>query len=333
LQASPPRNGEIGVAWSIRDDNLDLALPEALKLEYRPNGGAWLPVSINLNANQHYWNPVGAGPWEVRMKARDRAGNIGEGTTTVNANGGPAVGGVVPEPVRKDPPQFGNDRPVSNIPNAPTESQVRYVNKMLVALDYQIKEEGPSGVSKVELWYTEDGRSWNKGGEYEHNKEESKLPFRAAREALYGIALIAKSGVGLGDPPPQVGDRPHLWIEVDTTKPEVQLSQVVVGRGSEKGNLTLQWKAFDKNLTKTPVTISYGKDANGPWTPFAEKIANSGKHTWKMPAEVPYQFFVRVEAIDKAGNVGEAITPDAVKVDLSNPKVNIINVQPATTPP
>ena len=181
--------------------------------------------------------------------------------------------------------------------------------------------------------YTEDGRSWNKGGEYDHNKDEPKLPFRAAREALYGISLIAKSGVGLGDAPPQVGDRPHLWIEVDTTKPEVQLSQVVVGRGAEKGSLTLQWKAFDKNLTRTPMTISYAKEAAGPWTPFAEKIANNGRHTWKMPAEVPYQFFVRVEAIDKAGNIGEAITPDAVKVDLSNPKVNIINVQPATTPP
>ena len=39
-----------------------------------------------------------------------------------------------------------------------------------------------------------------------------------------------------------------------------------------------------------------------------------------MPDGLPYQFFVRVEAIDLAGNVGEAITLERVKVDLSLPK-------------
>jgi hypothetical protein len=43
---------------------------------------------------------------------------------------------------------------------------------------------------------------------------------------------------------------------------------------------------------------------------------------------LPYQFFVRVEAVDLAGNVGEAITLDKVKVDLSLPKAQIRAIEP-----
>ena len=49
-----------------------------------------------------------------------------------------------------------------------------------------------------------------------------------------------------------------------------------------------------------------------------------------MPAEgVPYQFHVKVEALDLAGNIGEAVTPELIKVDLSTPKVRILNVEPS----
>jgi len=47
-----------------------------------------------------------------------------------------------------------------------------------------------------------------------------------------------------------------------------------------------------------------------------------------MPDQLPFQFYVRVEAIDLAGNIGEAITFDRVKVDLSLPKAQILKVEP-----
>ena len=49
---------------------------------------------------------------------------------------------------------------------------------------------------------------------------------------------------------------------------------------------------------------------------------------WTLPEGVPYQFHVRVEAVDQAGNVGEAVTESLVKVDLALPKVRILNVEP-----
>jgi hypothetical protein len=49
-----------------------------------------------------------------------------------------------------------------------------------------------------------------------------------------------------------------------------------------------------------------------------------------MPQRVPYQFYVRVEAVDLAGNIGAAVTPQMVRVDLSQPRVNILKIEPAT---
>ena len=41
------------------------------------------------------------------------------------------------------------------------------------------------------------------------------------------------------------------------------------------------------------------------------------------------QFHIKIEAIDEAGNLGDAATESQVKVDLSQPKVKILTVEPA----
>jgi hypothetical protein len=42
--------------------------------------------------------------------------------------------------------------------------------------------------------------------------------------------------------------------------------------------------------------------------------------------DLPFEFFVRVEAIDEAGNKGYAQTKDTVKVDLKIPKIDTLDV-------
>lgn len=331
LQALPPRGNEVGVSWEIRDDNLDLALPDALRLEYRAAGNpSWIPLSVSSIARQHYWNPLGPGLVEVRLRARDRAGNFGDAVTTVNTNGN--AGGNLQIPPNPGP-QDNNPGPVERPPeifNPPTEQERRLVNSKRINLNYELKEVGPSGVSSVELWFTLDGRSWNKYPlRFGEDANQKNITFDVAGEGLYGLTLVAKSGVGLGDRPPQIGDRPHIWIEVDTTKPVVQLQSVVVGQGLEKGKVNIAWSARDKNLHREPITLSYAQQATGPWTPITQKLANTGRYVWTLPESVPYQFHVKVEAADLAGNIGEAQTTEQIKVDLALPKVRILNVEPA----
>src|SRR5262245_5576784 len=101
LQALPSRLGEVGVSWDIRDDNLDLTLPDSLRLEYRGAGGQWLMLPVQPGANQYYWNPPGGGAVEVRLRARDRAGNWGEAATSVGLAGNPPPnpGNLGPGPI------------------------------------------------------------------------------------------------------------------------------------------------------------------------------------------------------------------------------------------
>ena len=78
LRPLAPRQGEIGVAWKVSDDNLDLT---SFRLEYkRADEMTWLKLAMHPGKNEHYWDPQSKLAVEVRLRARDRAGN----TTTVS---------------------------------------------------------------------------------------------------------------------------------------------------------------------------------------------------------------------------------------------------------
>src|SRR5262249_31851408 len=82
LRGLPPREGEVGVEWDVRDDNLDAG---GLRLEYRlPAVAEWVPLGGDLAVSgQRYWKPAAPGLVEVRLKARDRADNWSEEKTTL----------------------------------------------------------------------------------------------------------------------------------------------------------------------------------------------------------------------------------------------------------
>lgn len=318
LQPLAPRGGEVGVAWDIRDENLDLSLPDALRLEYRLAGGTvWQTLPRNPAATQHFWRPEVNTPLDVRLRARDRAGNWGDATTSVSLGG--SGGAFNQKPPENDSQSLTNNQ----------DPERRFVGSKRVSLTYEVTELGPSGISQLELWFTQDGRSWNKYPSKLTEDPQKSVSFELAGEGIYGLSLVAKSGVGLGERPPQIGDRPQVWVEVDLSKPVVQLYNVIVGQGMDKGKLTITWAARDKNLQPLPITISYTRAANEPWTPVVPNLPNTGRYVWNMPDGLPYQFHVRVEAIDLAGNIGEATTEQMVKVDLSQPKAKILTVEPS----
>jgi hypothetical protein len=200
------------------------------------------------------------------------------------------------------------------------------INSKRIRLNYEVKEVGRSGIGGVELWYTRDGRTWQK---YPGVSQSSPCAVDVDDENLYGFTLVARSGAGVGKQPPQPGDTPQVWVEVDVTKPVVRLLGVEAGSSSKSGTVSILWSATDKNLHAAPITLCYATQSSGPWVPIASHLANTGRYVWKLPAEIPNRFFVRVEAIDRAGNIGAAQTPSAVLGDLSQPSVEIINVSAA----
>ena len=83
LTVLPTKGNSIGVCWDIREDNPDLDLAESTILEYRQIGTEnWQNLTMAPIACEHYWNATEV--VEVRLRVRDRAGNWGEGSITVN---------------------------------------------------------------------------------------------------------------------------------------------------------------------------------------------------------------------------------------------------------
>jgi hypothetical protein len=300
------------VEWDVRDDHLDL---ESLRLEYRPvGGGEWQPLSITKGAvGQRAWNPTTNVTLEVRLQVKDLAGNPGEGHTTV-------VPGAAPRPAGGATADAG-----------PGATNVRMVNSKRISINYELKEVGKSGIAVVELWYTRnEGRSWQKYDE--KTTPQSPYVVTVNDEGLYGFTLVAKNRAGGGEPPPKVGDSPQVWVEVDLTKPVVHIGSVDVGRGAEAGTLTINYTATDKNIARQPISLSYAEKPDGPWTPIIQGEENTGRYVWRMPESVPFEFHVRVDAMDRAGNVGRAESAKPVIVDLSQPKVQVIGIDPAANP-
>ena len=198
------------------------------------------------------------------------------------------------------------------------------VNSRRVHLNFAISEVGPSGVSSVELWATRDGKSWQR---YSNEPPPSgPLVVHVAEEGLYGFSIVVRNGLGLASPAPKHGEAPQMWIEVDETKPVVKMTECHVGKGPDAGMLYVQWEATDLHMKDKPITICTSKSKDGPWTPAVTGLPNTGKMDWTMPKDMPYEFYVRVEATDRAGNVGQVTTHEPMKVDTCRPRGTIISV-------
>src|SRR5262249_27082974 len=161
-----------------------------------------------------------------------------------------------------------------------------------------------------ELWYTRDGKTWQK--DEAAVRKGPPYTIEVPEEGMYGFTLVAKNGVGIGKQPPQPGDMPQVWVEVDLNKPTVSLLGGKHGVGTKAREITINWSAHDRNLARRPITLSYSEHADGPWLPLAANIENSGQYVWQMPSSGPATFFTRVEAVDLVGNVGSSQSAKAL---------------------
>jgi hypothetical protein len=294
--------------WDVREDNPDLL---SLRADYRSTGDRdWLPLQIPPRlAGQFPWNPTGKGPWEVRLQMRDKAGNLGEQVTTIAAAGSRPDAGPAP-------------------PSPPRSNFVR-VNSKQIQLNYKVDVVGKSDISTVEIWRTEDdGRTWK--ADVTNAPKQGPFTVTAPREGIFGFYVVPVSGVGLSEPPVN-GTPPQVTVEVDLTPPVVNLlGPPLVGTGADLNKVTIRYQAADKNFGPTPIKILW-RDAKVPsseWAEVASNLTNEGFYVWNVPDSVPaHQFFIKVEAVDLAGNVGSAVTPVSVKVDPIKPKASIIGVE------
>lgn len=205
------------------------------------------------------------------------------------------------------------------------EPQTQWFNNNLVVINYEIKDVGSSGISGVDLWYKQPGQAWTKVEVSSH--EKSPYVVEVKEEGVYGFTLIARNGDGNSLPPPQDDDPPQIWAAVDTTKPAVKLAMAEGVATSQGRKALLSWQAQDTNLPPAAVRLAYAEREAGPWVVFASGLENKGSFVWDVPAALRHCLFVRVAAVDRAGNVGFAQPPGALFADPLKPSIAIVSVE------
>jgi hypothetical protein len=264
-----------------------------------------MPLRPKLLDRAHFsWNPIYESTIDVRLSVADLAGNM-------------ASKMVQTKPV----PGKGGATKVA----APGTPKVIHVRSKTFKINYKLDNVGASRVKHVELWLTRDKQSWVNHSTVKEDKLDKPVEIRVVAAGRYGFTLRPVSGVDRADDPPGIGQQPQIWVEVDETKPVVEIQDVIVGEEADAGFMTVKFRAQDKFLRDAPITVLHASKKDGPWEVLETNLRNSG--TVRLSTkDRGFQFFLKVEAIDEAGNRGEAIWPEPVKVDLSKPKVKDLSV-------
>ncbi len=207
-----------------------------------------------------------------------------------------------------------------------SSGRFRAVKSHRFEINYRIDDVGPSGVSSVELFITQNnGQKWYKYGD--DADRQSPFVVDVPEDGLYGFAIRVRSGAGLADDPPQSGEEPSIVLIVDRTPPVAQLMPVQQGAGGAMNKITISWRVTDDNPSDKPISLSYAANPNGPWEPICGWQQDTGSYAWQVGAGVPSRLYVRLVVRDAAGNHSFVDTPQPVLVDLSKPTARIVDVE------
>lgn len=211
--------------------------------------------------------------------------------------------------------------------NGPTKTNTQIISTKRFRLNYDINAIDPSGVGKVDLYITQDkGRSWVLWGQDPDN--QSPFPVEVQDQGLYGFRVVVHSKDGLVGTGPSSGDDADMWVRVDTQTPLAQITSVPYGRGNEAGRLVINYRVSDEFLTLRPLRISYSRSPQGPWTIIEDNLRNEGRYLWKVDRAVPDRIFLKIDAMDQAGNVGTHLLSQSVDVSGLVPRGTIHGVEP-----
>lgn len=170
---------------------------------------------------------------------------------------------------------------------------------------------------RVALWWTDDnGRNWHKEGYF--GRGQSYFPFEASCDGDYGVRFV---GPGQ-DPAEHTPAYPVRVYHVDTAAPALEVWLEPQQTWYQVGEpVTITWRAVDPHLVESPVRIGLLLDFSSDESRMIElqrDLPDAGSFTFELPGYAfDHEVWFRVEAADRAGNVGLAYTHALQVVDLT----------------
>ena len=201
--------------------------------------------------------------------------------------------------------------------------------------DYAVDtEDAAGGIGQVELWGTRDGGvTWQRVAVDEDRTSPIDVSLNEA--GLHGFRLeLAPAGAEVL--PPRSGDAPQCWVGVDEVPPMVSIQSVI--RSSESAptgeeTIAISYASDDPLIVPRGVRVQFSPNPSGPWATIVEGQESTGRYLWKPDRTVPARAYLRVEASDSAGNVGAAVTPDAVLIGGGRPTGQLRSLRPLPPTP
>jgi hypothetical protein len=206
------------------------------------------------------------------------------------------------------------------------EPKLHVVNGWHFILRYTLNRPALLNATGIALWYREGTGEWSKAGQ--HAVSEPAVSLRVAHDGRYDVLLIPEGG--RGSRVPQASDRPLARVEVDTTAPTVAVLDTAEDTDSRGRTLLIRWQTRDQNLGERPVRLSFAPNLDGPWKPIATDLTPTGSCVWRPPDMGMDGVFVRVQAVDLAGNASEARTPQRVLGSLTTVSAKLSACEPIT---
>jgi hypothetical protein len=133
----------------------------------------------------------------------------------------------------------------------------------------------------------------------------------ASADGDYAARITATDGAGNT----QQTDTNQLTL--DTTAPSVTVGNPNGGETFQGGDtVTITWTADDatSGLTAAPITIEYSTDGGTTWSTIATGEADDGSYDWTVPNTATQDALVRVNATDRAGNVGSDASDNTFRI-------------------
>lgn len=201
------------------------------------------------------------------------------------------------------PPQELTPEPKVNV-NDP----LHYFTKGNVVMIRRPEGYTPEEIPRVAIWYTDNnGFHWNKAGYF--GREQTFFPFEAPEDGDYGVRFV---GPGQ-DPALHSLPYPERVYHVDTALPDVVVTVEPEKTWYHVGEtVTISWKAEDAHLIEYPVRIGRLLDFTADGANALElqrDLADEGQITYTIPEDaLDHEARFRVDALDRAGNLGVAIS-------------------------
>lgn len=235
-----------------------------------------------------------------------------------------------------DQPEY--NKPVNELepePRALPNDPLHYFTKDRLVMVRQPAGYDPEEVPRIALWWTDDnGYHWHKGGFF--GRSQTFFPFETKTDGDYGVRFV-----GPGQPPAEhTVAYPERVYHVDTVLPEVEVWVSPEQTWYNAGDMvTISWRATDPHLVEFPVRIGMLMDFTADDHKMVElqrDLADEGSLTYTLPPDVvDHEIWFRVEALDRADNLGLAYSFALQVVDkpLASDVETIEPFQPTSSTP